>query len=599
MTESRRHPGARPAGGRWPALGTSAALALASLGVGSDARAQTFTVDFSSKLGAPTYRASGFIYGLSEDATQPPQHFVSDIKTQFLRVGGAQLGCPSGGWVNSTSNYTRRWNTVQAYYGVAKAVGAKVILLVHDLWGADLVCTVNEFPGDGGNWTRFNTFINQVVNDAKAAGMTGSDVIWDLWNEPDCCGFWGDRAQSQYLEMWKRSYQAVRAALPSAIISGPSSSGQPAGGNGWFTAYLDYIKSNNVIPDYLSWHQLPGPDPNSSKSTADSWLSSRGITVKGYQINEYGSPGGQQGAAGSAWYIGRLDRLGIDGARANWGMYGGLWDTMGELVVNGSGALGAWWVYKRYADTTGQRVAISSNNSQWDGAAGTDSSKANAIIVLGNNLSSGGPYTITLNLTRLDQASYLVANNQVRALVERIPETGRTPVSAPTTVSNQNYAVTNNQASITISWGSANDSYAVTLTGSTGGTGTGGTASGGVATGGKATGGTPTGGTSTGGKATGGTSTGGTTTTSGGASTGGRATGGALVPGGTGGVSGIGGSNVGGGGGQGGGGEETCNCRTAGGTSTGAGWLGALGLLLLARARRRTAGRQLSAGKPA
>jgi MYXO-CTERM domain-containing protein len=275
-------------------------------------------------------------------------------------------------------------------------------------------------------------------------------------------------------------------------------------------------------------------------------------------------------------------------------------------------------MYKRYADTTGQRVAISSNNGQWDGTAGTDSSKANAIIVLGNNLGeSTASYNITVSLTHLDQASYLVSNNQVRALVERMPETGAT-ISAPTTVSTQNYAVTNNQVSIPISWTSASDGYVITLTGTpgTGGSGTGGTATGGTATGGRATGGTPTGGQATGGKATGGTSTGGigtggratggiavggtgtggVSTTSGGASTGGRASGGTLVSGGTG---GAGGANVSGSGGQGGGAEESCNCRTARGRDTGAGWLGALGLLLLGRARRRTPGKRLSAGKTA
>jgi hypothetical protein len=120
--KSREHLDPPRVGRRRLVLGTSAVLALASLAVGSDASGQTFTVDFSSKLGPPIYRASGLIYGLSEDATQPPQHFVSDIKTQFLRVGGAQLGCPSGNWVNNTSNYTRRWNTVKAFCWAARVV---------------------------------------------------------------------------------------------------------------------------------------------------------------------------------------------------------------------------------------------------------------------------------------------------------------------------------------------------------------------------------------------------------------------------------------------------------------------------------------------
>ena len=58
------------------------------------------TIDFARQLGSPTYRASGFIYGLSEDGSQPAQKLQSDIRVGFIRAGGAQLGCSEGGFVN-------------------------------------------------------------------------------------------------------------------------------------------------------------------------------------------------------------------------------------------------------------------------------------------------------------------------------------------------------------------------------------------------------------------------------------------------------------------------------------------------------------------
>jgi MYXO-CTERM domain-containing protein len=75
--------------------------------------------------------------------------------------------------------------------------------------------------------------------------------------------------------------------------------------------------------------------------------------------------------------------------------------------------------------------------------------------------------------------------------------------------------------------------------------------------------------------------------------------------GGTGGSTGAGGRttggavSTGGNGGQGGSAEQNCGCRIAGGTSTGAGWIGALGLLLLGRTRRRDPGKRSSGGKTA
>jgi len=68
----------------------------------------------------------------------------------------------------------------------------------------------------------------------------------------------------------------------------------------------------------LSWHQLNTSDIENSKNAADSGLSSRSLSVKGYQCNEYGDLNLKEQTSGmSAWFIGRMERLNIDGARAN------------------------------------------------------------------------------------------------------------------------------------------------------------------------------------------------------------------------------------------------------------------------------------------
>src|SRR6202521_948635 len=72
------------------------------------AAADSVTIDMSNFGGAPTYRASGFIYGLSQNATTPAQSLQSQIKVQFLRAGGSRIDCPNGGWINN--DFTPRWN---------------------------------------------------------------------------------------------------------------------------------------------------------------------------------------------------------------------------------------------------------------------------------------------------------------------------------------------------------------------------------------------------------------------------------------------------------------------------------------------------------
>src|ERR1044071_10436264 len=64
------------------------------------AQVDTMTIDMGLFGGAPTYRASGFIYGLSQDATRPAPNLLSQIKVRIMRGGGSQIGCPNGGFVN-------------------------------------------------------------------------------------------------------------------------------------------------------------------------------------------------------------------------------------------------------------------------------------------------------------------------------------------------------------------------------------------------------------------------------------------------------------------------------------------------------------------
>src|ERR1041385_5040805 len=99
------------------------------------AQVDTMTIDMGLFGGAPTYRASGFIYGLSQDASRPEQSLLSQIKVRLMRAGGSQIGCPNGGFVNAA--YAARRDFVKAYYAKARAVGSKYSMLLSGLWGAD------------------------------------------------------------------------------------------------------------------------------------------------------------------------------------------------------------------------------------------------------------------------------------------------------------------------------------------------------------------------------------------------------------------------------------------------------------------------------
>ncbi|WEO93871.1 RICIN domain-containing protein [Streptomyces sp. FXJ1.172] len=412
------------------------------------------TVDFATAGGAPTYHASGMIYGMTPNGSLPQDHFFKDIKWHFMRAGGAQLN--SGGYATSLADYQTRWNSTLAQYKRTVALGGTFVLLPHDLWGAD--GTTNQgWPGDNGDWTQFDNFVTQLISDVKANNMT---VEWDLWNEPDGSGFWKP-PQAQYLQMWSRFYARVRAAFPDQLIVGPSTASQPNASNTWWTTYLNYVKANKVAPDIYSWHDEPG-DPATDVSRADSALAAAGLTrTRPYQINEYATLS-MQSPGGGAWFIGRLERAGADGLRGNWASGTGLHDDEANLLTKNSVGqylpLGEWFMYRYYGSQTGNIVNyIPGSNT--DGLATKDNTAQNAKVLIGSNGNTGN---VTVHLTGLNTTS-VVENNQVRAVVQRIPYNNGAAVTGPVTVSDTTLAVTGNAASLTVPYTDAKDGYTITL----------------------------------------------------------------------------------------------------------------------------------------
>lgn len=404
------------------------------------------TLDMAVTEGAPTYGASGFIYGISQDGTQPPNALLSDIKVKTFRAGrGTTEGCGEANWI-------AHWRVMKAYYAKAKALGGTMLMLMSDDY--QYSCPL---PGANGDWTTFDAFLDQLIDSVKANGMTGPDVRWELWNESDYAPTFWSGTQAQWLDTWKHEYDHVRAALPSAVIEGPSfASG--AGGSS-MNAFLDYAKANNVVPDILNWHEAGGgSDPQADAATATRALSTRGITgVKSFDINEYGSKA-EQNPGHSAWFLARFDRAGITGLRSNWAGGSEFFSNMGDLVTTNWQPNGQYWVYKRYADQTGLRINATAG-SQVDAVGYEDAAAMKSIIVVGNK----GGVTGSVNVIVKNVPSWLQAGGNAKVLVEKMP-TGTGASTGPTVVSNAAAPVTCNTLIVTLDWATATDGYAITLT---------------------------------------------------------------------------------------------------------------------------------------
>jgi hypothetical protein len=131
---------------------------------------ESISVDFSAGGGMPTYRASGWIYGMTENASGSPGNYFRDVKFRYMRADGAQLDGP-GGWVSG--RYDRRWSSTKTQLLRTRSLGGEFILLVHDLWGVDGY-PISRFPGDNGDWSDYDRFLARLISDAPSALPTGA-----------------------------------------------------------------------------------------------------------------------------------------------------------------------------------------------------------------------------------------------------------------------------------------------------------------------------------------------------------------------------------------------------------------------------------------
>ncbi|MGS2619651.1 hypothetical protein ACVCAH_34980 [Micromonospora sp. LZ34] len=449
-------------------LGAAVPAALARAAA-ADGPSDTVRVDLGQVLGEPTYAATGFLHGLSQDGIQPSDALLRPLKPQLFRGAGSAL--PGGGWsAGGYQGYAPRWAmTRDIFQRVASGpLNAEYCIVLSDLWGAEGVSLkpTDPYPGDGGDWSNWEAFLIQVVNDVKGAGMRPNQVQYEIWNEPDFGNVYFPRPKAQYEEMWRRGVRKIRALDPKARIVGPTFTRLTVTDESWrMDQWLDMVVASGTAPDILSWHDLiPGRDPVNQAALARTLLAERGLSGMPLQINEYPSSGGLDPGY-NTWYVARLERarveyavLAIYGSCCTFPQLDGLLTQEGdELFRNGR-----WWAYQRYAAITGNLVSTRPGSAV-DAVAGMDHARGQARIVLGNERGDGRDLgTVRLTLDGIAGAHRsLVKNGRIRVRVERIPD--RAKLTEPEVVREQQLSPDRNTLDVDIPWHDASSAYVVTL----------------------------------------------------------------------------------------------------------------------------------------
>ncbi|MFF4800823.1 RICIN domain-containing protein [Streptomyces sp. NPDC001351] len=446
-------------------------LALLSTAPSQAASATSLSVNLASTRGPSTGVGEGFLYGISEDGSQPVDQYLQPLGINAFRGGGWF----SGGWIKDGYQYGSATRAdldsiiAQAKRLTRPPYHTQYQVLVSDIYGANGGQPSNtKYPCDNGDCSNWISFIDSTVGALQASGLTFS---YDIWNEPDISVFWTRGVNStQYFQMWDSAYREIRRIAPGAQIVGPSLAFTPQRNPGEWQAWLAHVKAAGTVPDMITNHNEGDvDDPVTVAQSLRNALSSAGIGPLPLSSNEY-QPADQQTAGVTAWYLARFAQSGYTNAmRGNWvccvtpNLTGVLTQSGGTWQPTGN-----WWALRDYADMTGTLVDTSGQVGSTAIAASEDPANQRAVAVIGDSNGYTGAASVTFN--GLSSLPWLTNAGSVHVTVHRIPD--QAPLGAPQTVYDQNVSASGGSITVPFTFQGAHDAFAVQLTpGSSGGGG--------------------------------------------------------------------------------------------------------------------------------
>ncbi|MBE1496011.1 hypothetical protein H4696_003111 [Amycolatopsis lexingtonensis] len=447
----------------WPVLGAALVLAWSVLTPAtSQAAGVSLSVDLSATRGPATGVGEGFLYGITQDGSQPADALLQPLDINAFRGGGWF----SGGWIkDGYQNGSATKADLDSIIAQAKRLTrppyhAQYQVLVTDIYGLNGGQPSNTvYPCDNGDCSNWLKFIDATVGALQASGLK---FAYDIDNEPDISVFWTRGVNSpQYFQMWDTAYREIRRLAPGAQIVGPSFAYTPQSRPEQWRTWLAHAKAAGTVPDMITNHDEGDvDDPVTVSQSLNSALAAAGIGAVPLSANEY-QPADRQTAGVTAWYLARFAQSGYTNAmRGNWvccvtpNLTGILTQSGGTWQPTGN-----WWVMRDYADLTGTLVGTAGQVGSTAISAAEDATARRAVAIIGDANGYTGAASVTF--TGLGAVPWLADNGSVNVTVHRIPD--QAPLAAPQVVYNQNISA-GTAITVPLTFQASHDAFAVYLT---------------------------------------------------------------------------------------------------------------------------------------
>ncbi len=201
------------------------------------------------------------------------------------------------------------------------------------------------------------SIVSNMVKGKSAAERSRYSFV--IFNEPD--NIWYGGKFDTLCKDWLQIYKTIKEIDPALKVAGPNFASY---NSGRYNDFLKYCKENNCLPEYITWHELQKDKLASFKSHAD-------------QVKEYVKTYYKDSDIKPILFVNEVanfEDVGNPGTLVNWLSifeeedvyaslpYWGLENSLNELAADTNKPNGAWWVYKWYAQMTGNKAPMTLEN---------------------------------------------------------------------------------------------------------------------------------------------------------------------------------------------------------------------------------------------
>jgi hypothetical protein len=296
-----------------------------------------------------------------------------------------------------------------------------------------------EITNQPENWQDWATVVNQTIQHYSGKNQKNlSNVIYEVWNEPDLFGGWKIGGEKDYRLLYKYAIKGVNQtkATNSFKIGGPAIT---APYKNWVDIFLDYVAKNNLRIDFYSWHRYSAEPEKflEDVNMVDTWLfKNAGLSLEKY-LTEWGpiserSPLNDSDFA-AAHLVATLRQLlqrvdfvftfeikdGLSPAKDKY------WGGGGLLTHEGAGAIEKkpkYYALELLNKMTGNRISLEGENTWVTGFA---SREGNIIRIILVNLDPTNQHfeTVPLTITNLENGSYSYRESFLKGIGKASTET--------------------------------------------------------------------------------------------------------------------------------------------------------------------------------